>query len=347
MQQPSGDSLPTFRISTDSMTGPDALTAFGQSVQDVFSLTCLGDPECYRLDVAAWHLGTIMVGWFRSSALAFDRDAALAAASGLDHLLVQLYVGGGFTGSAADRSVTVRAGDIVIFDLIHGLRTRASDFSNISVLVPRAFFAPTLQDISRLHGLVLPADNPLAAMLGSYMTSLVDRLPSLGVADGQLAARSTVALVTTMLAGQAPGLPPVMGITPSPFQRVSREIDRRLGDARLDPASLACDLAMSRATLYRTFQPVGGIADHIRRRRLAVAAIALSDPGNRRRKVGEIALDCGFATESAFGRAFKKAFGISPGKARQRSLDFWYAPDARDHGDASLDFARWMRMLHS
>lgn len=346
MQDVQGDALPSFQISTDQVPGPEALAAFRQSVQDVFALTCLGEAEDYRLDLVAWHLGTLMIGRFGSSALAFDRGAALVAASGLDHLLVQLYVDGGFAGVAADRPVTVTPGDIVIFDLAHGLHTQASDFTNISVLVPRAFFAPLHIDVSRLHGLVLPATGALAAMLGSYMTALVDRLPTLDMADAEVAARSTVALMTTMLAGQDDRLPPSEAAAISPFRRVSREIDRRLRDQSLDAASLARDLGMSRATLYRTFQSVGGIADYIRRRRLSVAAIALAAPGNQRRKIGEIAFECGFATESAFSRAFKAAFGIAPGQARQRSADFWSGPDTLGRGDASLDFARWMRMLH-
>lgn len=339
-------SLPSFQLSTRDLTGPEALAAFRQSVQDVFALTCLGDPDQYQLDLAAWHLGSVMVGRFGSSALAFDRDIALVAASGLDHLLVQLYVEGGFDGMAADQPVHVSAGDIVIFDLAHGLATQASDFTNISVLVPRAFFAHLYDNISRLHGLVLPAHGALAAMLGSYMRTLVDRLPTLAAGDAQVAARSTIALMTTMLTGQDDRRAPANPVALSPFRKVSREIDRRLREPSLDAISLAQGLGMSRATLYRAFQPVGGIADYIRRRRLAVAAIILANPDNQRRKIGEIALECGFATESAFNRAFKNAFGLAPGRARRRSIDFWSSADLRTNDDGSLNFARWMRTLH-
>jgi len=348
MDKPETLSVPSFGISTDAMTGPEALAAFRQSVQDVFTLTCLGDERQYRLNLSAWHLGTIMVGRFQCSALAFDRDAALVATSGLDHLLVQLYVEGGFAGVAADHSVVVTAGDVVIFDLAQGLKTRATDFTNISVLIPRPFLAHHCDDASRLHGHVLPANGAIAAMLGSYMRALVDRLPTLTPGDAQVAARSTVALVTTMLADQGGGgFAPTAPAPLSPFRKVAQEIDRRLREPSLDAASLAQSLGMSRATLYRTFQPVGGIADYVRRRRLAVAAIILSSPANQRRKIGEIARDCGFASESVFSRAFRSAFGIAPGQARQCGADFWSQPHLLAQDNGSLDFARWMRMLHT
>ena len=346
MHQPENMSVPSFAISTDAMTGPEALAAFRQSVQDVFALTCLGDEGEYRLNLSAWHLGTIMVGRFQSSALAFERDAALVATSGLDHLLVQLYVQGGFAGVAANHPVVVTSGDIVIFDLAHGLKTLATDFTNISVLIPRSFLRHHYDDASALHGHVLPANGAMAAMLGTYMRALVDRLPTLTPGDAQVAARSTVALVTAMLADQGDGFAPAGPSLLSPFRKVAQEIDQRLREPSLDAVSLAHSLGMSRATLYRTFQPVGGIADYIRRRRLAVAAIMLSSPANQRRKIGEIARDCGFASESAFSRAFRSAFGIAPGRARQCGADFWSQPHLLAQDSRSLDFARWMRMLH-
>lgn len=346
MDKPEITSVPSFEICTDDMAGAEALAAFRQSVQDVFALTYFGDQSHYRLRLSAWHLGTIMAGRFQSTALAFNRDAALVATSGLDHLLVQLYVEGGFVGTAANLPVVVTAGDIVIFDLAHELKTQATDFANISVLIPRSFLAHHDEDASRLHGKVLPANGAMAAMLGSYMRALVDRLPTLTMADARVAARSTVALITTMLADQGDGIMPAAPPPLSPFRKVAREIDRRLRDPSLDATALARTLGMSRATLYRSFQPFGGIADYIRRRRLAAAAIILSSPAHSRRKMGEIARDCGFASESAFSRAFKSAFGITPGQARQRGGDFWSHPDMQNQDNRSLDFARWMRMLH-
>jgi AraC-like DNA-binding protein len=271
-----------------------------------------------------------MLGSFRSSALAFDRPPSLVASGGLDHALVQLYVEGGFTGLADDRPVTVEPGDIVIFDLSRTLNTQASDFGNIS-----------------LHGLVLRAEAPFTGVLASYLVALVERMPTLGPAEADVAAKATAALVTTILSAQEERGAPAGRAIASPFRKVSLEIDRRLRDSALDPDTLASALGMSRATLYRTFEAVGGVADHIRRRRLSIAAVAMAAPENQRRTLADIAFDSGFASESAFNRAFKLAFGLPPSQARKRSAQLWSPSGGTRNIELGADFARWMRTLRA
>jgi len=335
--------IPYYQVSTDDVSGLQGLEAFRQSVQDLFALTPLSAAP-YRIDMIAWHLGTLMLGSVRSSALAFDRPASLVAASGLDHLLVQLYVEGGFTGTADTRPVVVTPGDIVVFDTTRTLHTRASDFGNITLLIPRSFFAATHADVSALHGRVLPAGGAFTGVLASYMIALAERLPALDAREGDLAARSTAALITAVLASHDDRGPAAVAI-PSPFRKIALEIDRRLRDPALDAEALAEALGMSRATLYRAFEPAGGIADFIRRRRLSAALVAIAASENQRRKIGEIAFECGFASESAFNRAFKAAYGVPPSEARQRSVRLWSMADEAGKPVGSLDFARWMRTL--
>lgn len=340
------DRIPYFRVSSDDVGGDAAFAAFQQSVQDVFALKRLGE-QPYRLDLIAWHLGTLMLGRFRSSALTFDRGPHVIATGGLDHLLVQLYVEGGFTGTAADRIVHVRPGDIVIFDLLHPFSTRATDFQNISFLLPRVYFEPICDSVDALHGEVLAASNPLGGVLASYMKGLAERMPLLSGKEADAAARATCALVTTMLAGIAQPRTKTVRSCQSPFRRAALEIDRRLAEPALNAHCLAEAMGVSRASLYRAFEPVGGVADYIRRRRLTAAVMAMSAPDGRQRKVADIAHAVGFSSESSFSRAFESAFGLRPGAARDRSGALW-ATLNQPHGDQTdgADFARWMRTLH-
>jgi len=339
--------LPHFLVTTDMVDEATAFAAFAQSVQDVFAIARVSEGP-YRMHVSGWNLGPMMAGTFTSSALSFDRPAALVASGGLDHLLVQLYVEGGFTGMADDHPVTVVAGEIVVFDLTRTLSTRASDFTNISLLIPRAFVEPAIDDVAALHGAVLPASSPLAGVLGSYMRALAERLPLLSPNEAQAAARATAALATTMLATCVmPGETRKAPIL-SPFRSIALQIEARLRDPALNADELAAALNMSRATLYRVFEPVGGVADYIRRRRLTKAAMALAAPEERRRKIAEIAFDSGFANESTFSRAFKAAFGLTPREARERSHGLWAIPRGEKDGEPDgPEFARWMRALRA
>jgi AraC-like DNA-binding protein len=343
--QGSTAAIPHFQVSSDTLSDDLAFGAFQQSVQDVFLLSRLSEGP-YRLDIDAWNLGTLMAGRFRSSAMAFDRPPALVASGGLDHVLLQLYVEGGFTGMADGRAVTVAPGDIVVFDLTRTISTRASDFVNISLLIPRPYFEASHDDVAALHGLVLPAARSMTGMLASYIVAFTERLPALSAGEAGTAARATAGLATNILSAsalpEARSRPPI----PSPFRAITLEIEARLHDATLDTDALAASLNMSRATLYRAFEQVGGIADYVRRRRLTAAAMQLADPAQRRRKISEIAFGLGFASESTFNRAFRIAFGISPREARLRGSALGPVADPTGaENPTSREFARWMRVL--
>ena len=57
---------------------------------------------------------------------------------------------------------------------------------------------------------------------------------------------------------------------------------------------------------------------HVRQRRLSAAAWRLA--GESGLKLAELALDSGFESQEAFTRAFRRAFGVSPGRFRRAAL---------------------------
>ena len=57
-------------------------------------------------------------------------------------------------------------------------------------------------------------------------------------------------------------------------------------------------------------------SDYVRDARLERARAALADPTQCHRRVLAIALDCGFDDFSAFSRAFRRRFGMTPSEVR-------------------------------
>jgi len=76
---------------------------------------------------------------------------------------------------------------------------------------------------------------------------------------------------------------------------------------------------MSRATLYRLFEPVGGVAEFIRIRRLEAAMRLLVAPQACAVSIAEIAFGCGFKSLSSFSKAFRSHFGLSAREVRQNA----------------------------
>ncbi|MFN3815112.1 helix-turn-helix domain-containing protein [Brevundimonas sp.] len=342
--------VPSFAIDGREVGTPAALQAFGGSVQDVFGVELVDPAPTGRpIDLVAWHLGTIMLGVFSGPPLYFNRPPALVARSGLDHILVQLYTEGGFSGMAGSKPVTVVAGDICVFDLTDTISTRATSFCNYSLLIPREALYSTLDDLSPLHGMVVPSTTPLAGILAEYIISLSRRVPTLNAREALLAALATAALTSTVLAGEAhrSSGQRSTGERRSPLRQVCAYIDQHIQDPDLDSDQIARALGISRASLYRLFASAGGVGRYIRRRRLSGAALELSDP-TRSARIGEVAIRWGFVNDASFARAFRQAFGIAPRAARERNLAFLApAPDAGAGEISGPGFAYWMRTLHS
>jgi hypothetical protein len=194
-----------FHASSKTLGGAGALQTFAHAVGDVFAIAPVDpDPAAFALDLDAWHLGTIMIGCFKASALRFARTPALVASSGLDHLLVQLYTGGGFAGDADGLPVSVEAGDMVVFDLSRPFATVATAFENVSLLVPRGLLRERVSAPGLLHETVLPGTSPLTGLLASHVRALVGRAGVLAPEEATAAASATAALISTLLGAVLP-----------------------------------------------------------------------------------------------------------------------------------------------
>lgn len=97
----------------------------------------------------------------------------------------------------------------------------------------------------------------------------------------------------------------------------SLEYAREHLDENPSLAELAAAAAFSPYHFHRIFAAIVGEtpAEHIRRLRLEKAANTLLYKPDA--PVTRVALDCGFATPSAFSRDFKSRFGVSPQRYRQ------------------------------
>jgi len=354
------DSVPMFRLSTAihpndapatvSATGEAAFAAYCHLTQEIFACSLPpGVPaSAFQLDMTAWHLGTVMLGSIRASALAFDRSASIVSASGMDHLMVQLYTEGGFAGTAGDRAIEVAPRDVCVFDLTQTLHTRASDFHNLTLLVPRPYMEAAVEDVAALHGLVLSGRNPLTELVAEHLCALAARVPRLqSTRAATAAARGTIALITTMLATAGPQTRArASAVSPSPHRRAMQFIDRRLSDQTLDSDAVAEELGMSRATVYRLFEPLGGVCAYIRRRRLTCAALHLASPDYRHERLSQVAFRWGFSSEASFSRSFRLQFGLTPTDARERADRIWVAHAWADQqSDPVREFMLWMRTL--
>lgn len=105
-------------------------------------------------------------------------------------------------------------------------------------------------------------------------------------------------------------------------QTIAWEIDKCIknrSDEALTLYALSQKLGYSEFYISRKFREISGmhLRDYLRQRTLA---FALKEVRDTSKKLLEIAMDYGFSSHEAFSRSFKKAYGITPSKYRQKTV---------------------------
>ena len=330
--------VPSFTIGPTAPAARTCLQEWRAAVEMLFDVEPLG--SAFEASISSYALGPILIGQSSASAQAFSRNEAVIQRSQIDHMMVQLYLRGGFTGQAAGTAIAVEPGDICCFDLAFGFETRAPDFENITMIVPKSTLHP-LANTDFFHGLVLRADDTANLLLASHMRELLKLCPTIGQDE-----IDAVAQVTTEIVRLCLRMPGRQRLAPdaregSLVDRGEAYIGEHLSDPDLDASKICEVFGVSRPTLYRQFEPLGGVASVIRNWRLSNVF------GDLERANGEpfheIARRNGFANGAGCSRAFKSRYGLSPSAFRR--LRF-HAPPRKGQYDAPQPgLAQWLRAL--
>jgi AraC-like DNA-binding protein len=253
----------------------------------------------------------------QASAATFERTKQTIARSSVDNIGLVLYSRGGAHLDVEGRSADVHPGDVCILDMTRPSALRAPEFNNLSLVLPRALIEPHLADLDRLHGLIVNKSSPLNAMLVSHLRTLLAQAPALSVSDAGAAAQGVIALIAAFAGASAHGRETIRNAAVAmSVQAARRTIEASLHDPDLGPDFICNRLGMSRAKLYRLFEPEGGVSHYILRRRMTRAYRDIVNPACAHERIGTIAARCGFSNASVFSRAFRQTHGASPKELR-------------------------------
>lgn len=207
------------------------------------------------------------------------------------------------------RCMPMRAGDLIVYGTgtpyLYGVSRpmRQVQVDIAADLLPR-LSAPIHVDGSLRAGKLLT--QPLRReMLEFIEAPRADR----AVATGRRIASLLEVLVRSHTEPEAPGLR---------LLRAENVIAEHAADPELDADAVARRLAISTRHLNRLFEHHGCTATQwIWRTRLAAAHRMLQQSVHAGTAVGDVALQCGFATQAHFARAFKATYGMTPTEHRR------------------------------
>ncbi len=293
----------------------EAFEAWRWAVSPFFRFDTLGERERYETAIWSANFDRIVLGYSDGSSSLFDRSVPTIARFCVEDVLVQFYRGQAYEATANGSTEVIQPGTLVLFDLTRPMSIRANVVANTSLTIPRALLAPLLANLDGLHGSVVRPGGALHGLLIDHMRAMRRHAVRTQVSEASAIADATAALVAACFGASAEGYDAAVRAVPAiSLVRLRDFIEANLRDPRLGAAMIMRTFGVSRATLYRLFEPLGGVANFIAERRLAKVFRSLAS--GERERIGVVAARWGFLNSSSFSRAFRNAYGMSPSDVR-------------------------------
>lgn len=311
--------LPYARFDTTVEAPKRRLEAFREAMSVMYDVQAIDEAAREApVIVDSWQLDSSVLIAAQVPAYSYERSSHQIARDGRDLYQIQLYQAGHCHVLRGATEAMARPGDIMVTDLATPIFTAEPAFRHIDLLLPRALLAPLLDEPDAHGGRILSAKSPLVALLGSHLESLHRHAPHLPAERAAEVLRATAQLVASTMNG-CPDERTEGGVQAALYSQLRRYINAHLSDPDLTPERLAHRFGVSRATVYRWFQPENGVARYVQRRRLERARLELCSPAQRHRTIAEIGKAAGYAHAQDFIRAFRREFGPSPKELREQA----------------------------
>lgn len=267
------------------------------------------------LESTVWNLGAMVVVLNDFPARRVSRSAFAARADQIDHYQVHLPLGDRAIALKLDNAneLIVPPGEPVLMDLSRPYQILQGAGRTVQAYIPREMLDEMMTCPRDMHGRVLRG--VAATILTDLLKSLAQSLSRMPAAEAADVALGTMHLVAGSLAA-TPGVlerpPPALESTL--LRQACRFIEMHLKDPDLSTAQVCVAIKVSRATLYRMFEPYGGFASHVKERRL-IRIHSVISATCRPHSLARIAEEHGFRSAAQFSRAFRDHFGYRPSEA--------------------------------
>ena len=299
--------------------------------------------EGFFANVDAAFMGDVALGRLRSTTQDFDRSRYKIARDGMDGYLLQFYLSGRSASRGGSNSGVAGEGDLYVIDMAQPLSTTTTDHDQISFVVPRRLMTTRLESADTAHMKVVPAGLPLVALFRESLKSFYGQLDRMSLREAEIAIPPLLDLAAAAINGHADERN-VAGVNLACFVGLRRHVEDNLLDPDLTLDSLLATFGLSRRKAYRLFEPVGGFATYVNRRRLQRALQALRSPDWRYVSISEIGSAHGFPNAENFSRAFRREYGLSPREVRQLAASGRSLPDAAGRL-AEMGWAQWIESI--
>lgn len=308
--------MPKLEFSAPAAPGDYQFELFHDTAAPLFDTTPVGPTTSFAARATDHLVDDLVVSRIDHGPQTLRRTQDHLAGAAGDALAVQLYRRGTVVGDVGGTSVALDEDHLGIVDLSHPFALVSSQVDAVWVVVPRARLGASASALDGAGAGRLHRRSPRGRVLASAVAELWERVGDAPASEAARLAEGIVDVIDTVL---SPG--DFRPSDPALVTAIRAHVEDHLDDLTLDAAALMRTFHCSRSTLYRLFEDVGGVARHLRTRRLQRCLDELTDPRAVDSTVREVATRWGFENPSHFTRSFTARFGVAPSWVKRRAPD--------------------------
>ena len=299
------DKVPTSQFDYRKFPPADRLPAFRQLTASLYETWPLGDPESFQAEAYGHQVKDLIFTEVEFGATRFKRSAAHIQGGGKDFLTLHAQLAGMERLVMDHGIVQLLPGRIYLRDWAYPFECRSTPMYMHTIVVPRHRLASSA---------VLDAENPIldwrisepdGGMLFKLWAELVKSFASVTLEQAQVLCDAFLGFTDGLLGAFA------HKDMPATLRSMERFLAARLRrDVSVE--ELCERFHASRATVYRLFEPHGGVRAYLSRMRMERAYADLCQADPKHVQIAEIAASWQFSDASTFSRRFRQQFGQSP-----------------------------------
>lgn len=280
-----------------------------------------------RFQMHNWFAPTCIFSQSDMDMVTVRRTKAQAEQGG--HLVyIHRYFSGAVRGFCGDVSVDRDPGSVYVFDLERRVECVQFPTTARGILVPKWVIG---YDPDRHPPFMeFPMQHAVGSLLQNLMDAMFDDLFAEDSIDPNDLDQFYAVLKLAL--GEDPNRGDVRRVARAALGRAMRAfIETNLASPHLNAHLLMQQFGVSRASLFRMFEPYGGVRQYLSNRRLYRAVLELNEKPLRRGDIVDIAERWNFSSHANFSRAVKRHFGAPPGglvnlTGQERNARGWRAP---------------------
>jgi AraC-like DNA-binding protein len=328
--------VPTSHFDYRAFCPADRLPAFRQLTASLYETWAQGKPESFQAEAFGHQVGDLIFTEVRFSAARFKRSAWHTQGGDKDFLTLHAQLDGTELLVMEHGIVRLLPGNIYLRDWAYPFYCNATPMYMHTIVVPRHCLPSCV---------VLDRDNPIVdwrisepegEMLFKLWSGLVKSFASVTLGQAELMCNAFLGFVDGLLGGVSKRDLPVT------LHAMERFLTTRLR-RRVGVEDLCRRFHTSRSTVYRLFEPHGGVRAYLSRMRMERAYADLRNADPKHVQIAEVAESWRFNEPSSFSRRFRQQFGRCPSEVLGSDVVHHEAapPELIKGADIYAEYTRW------